>query len=224
MRKKQMMKSIIGTILFLFAAGMQAQTDSSRWSLQLGVNTGFSDNVLTKGSDLDKLYADYEKGRLSNGLEVFIEKPMNQRLSLQAGLQYQTLGYQVDTIASIGVENIKYSFRTIQIPVYLKYKFSNSETIHPFVCLGVQYGYMLNSTQEFKLVSNNQATKSAINEGLNKSMLFGGLRSGIDCKVTDKQGVFVCGEALYQLNSFATGEVSRSLFNYGVVLGWRCEF
>lgn len=219
-----MMKSIIGVILFLCAAGMQAQTDSSCWNLQLGVITGWSDNMLTKGGDLDKLYADYEKGRLSNGLEVLVEKSLNQKLSVQAGLRYHTLGYQVDTIASIGVENIKYSFRTIQIPVFVKYNISSFETIQPFVSMGVQYGYMLNSTQEFKLVSNNQTTSSAINEGLNKNMLLGGLRSGIDCKVTDNQDVFVCGEGLYQLNSFSTGEVSRSLFNCGVVLGWKCRF
>lgn len=224
MRKKQMMKSIIGTILFLFAAGMQAQTDSSSWNLQLGLVTGWSDNVLKKGGDLDQLYADYEKGRISNGLEVLVEKPMNQKLSLQAGLRYQTMGYQVDTISSIGVENIKYSFHTIQIPVYVKYKFSSSSVIQPFVSFGGHYGYMLNSKQEFKLVSNNQSTTSDIKEGINTSMIFGGVKAGFDCKVTDNQGVFVYGEGLYQLNSFATGLVTRSLLNYGVVLGWKYHF
>ncbi len=218
------MKSIIGIIFFLFAARMQAQTDSSRCNLQLGVVTGWSDNVLSHDGERDQLYSDYEKGRMSNGLEILVEKIINNHLGLQSGLRYQTLGYQVDTIASIGVENIKYSFRTVQIPVYLKYKFSPSSVIQPFVSLGFHYGYMLKSKQEFKLVSNNQSTTSDIKEGMNKSMILGGVNVGFDCKVTNNQGVFVSGEGLYQLNSFATGEVTRSLFNCGVVLGWKYHF
>lgn len=224
MRKKQMMKSIIGVVLFLCAAGMQAQTDSSRWNVQLGIVAGWSDNVLTQGGELDRLFSDYEKGRLSNGLEVLVEKPLNQKLSVQAGLRYHTLGYQVDTIASIGVENIKYSFSTVQIPVFVKYNISSFETIQSFVSLGAQYGYVLNSTQEFKLVSNNQTTSSDIKEGINKSMFFGGVKAGVDWKVINNQGVFLYGEGLYQLNSFSTGDVLRSLYNYGVVIGWKKYF
>jgi hypothetical protein len=224
MRKKQMMKSIIGGFLFLCAAGMQAQTDSSRWNVQLGVVTSWSNNAITEAGDLDRLYSEYEKGRLSNGLEVLVEKPLNKKLSLQTGLRYQTLGYQVDTIASIGVENIKYSFSTVQIPVFVKYNISSFETIQPFVSLGAQYGYVLNSTQEFKLVSNNQTTSSDIKEGINKSMFFGGVKAGLDWKVITNQGVFLYGEGMYQLNSFSTGEVSRSFYNYGVVIGWKKYF
>ena len=218
------MKSIIGGILFLCAAGMQAQTDSSRWNVQLGAVTSWSDNALTEGGDLDRLYSEYEKGKLSNGLEVLVEKPLNKKLSLQTGLRYQTLGYQVDTIASIGVENIKYSFRTVLVPVFVKYNLATSETIKPFVSLGVQYGYMMNSTQEYKLVANNQYTITDSKEGMNRSMFFGGIKAGVDWNITNNQGVFVHGEGFYQLNSFSTGEVSRSLYNYGVVIGWKKYF
>ncbi len=140
-------------LLLLFSvSNVFGQT--KKWNWYLAYSLQFNDPRFSNESETfnDKMENTSSAG-LGQSYGLGFGYPIGKDLNIQLGGHFKSMSYKNDSIGIDAVNLISKSFRGIEVPVMLNYRFSeNGWTLG----LGGQYFYGLREQVNYQLLNNNQ--------------------------------------------------------------------
>ncbi len=218
------MRNILVIFLLVASSVTFGQSDSSKYAVQMSITNGWSYRSLnSSNSEMNQVIEglnEIEKGRYVMGFEAVLMRHLSKNFTVQSGLSYHTLGHRVDTLVELGIENITYTLKYIQIPVSARFNFLEENKVSPYIQLGGQYGLLVGDVMEYKIRGANRSSR-VVNEGewqKHSFSLIGG--AGVQVEL-DPSNAFIAGvQGQYAVNASTKTELKRSYYDMSLLLGW----
>ena len=158
----------VGSLL-LFAVVLSVQISAQK-SMAIGgyFSPSYTSRLTSSSEELSWLNTDMNNiSRAGFGYSagVFGEKKFSEKLSVRAGLGYLSMGENLDSLTSLGIDLYKSNYTFIELPVVASYSFGSNKYVSPFVSLGYVLNYYINNRITYSFAgSNNEETRLVKND------------------------------------------------------------
>ncbi|MDP4630243.1 MAG: PorT family protein [Flavobacteriales bacterium] len=146
--------------LILFAVVLSVQLGAQK-SMSIGgyFSPSFTSRLTSSSDELSWLNTDMNNiSRAGFGYSagVFGEKKFSEKLSVRAGLGYLSIGENLDSLTSLGIDLYKSNYTFIELPVVAFYSFGSNKYVHPFVSFGYVLNYYINNRITYSYAGSNR--------------------------------------------------------------------
>ena len=155
--------------LILFAVVLSVQISAQK-SMAIGgyFSPSYTSRLTSSSEELSWLNTDMNNiSRAGFGYSagVFGEKKFSEKLSVRAGLGYLSMGENLDSLTSLGIDLYKSNYTFIELPVVASYSFGSNKYVRPFVSFGYVLNYYINNRITYSFAgSNNEETRLVKND------------------------------------------------------------
>ena len=155
--------------LILFAVVLSVQISAQK-SMAIGgyFSPSYTSRLTSSSEELSWLNTDMNNiSRAGFGYSagVFGEKKLSEKLSVRAGLGYLSMGENLDSLTSLGIDLYKSNYTFIELPVVASYSFGSNKYVRPFVSFGYVMNYYINNRITYSHAgSNNEETRLVKND------------------------------------------------------------
>ncbi|MEY2938117.1 MAG: outer membrane protein beta-barrel domain [Bacteroidota bacterium] len=221
------MQKIFLFTFIVFAQWGLAQKDSTRFSLEFSWNGGYGYRRTTATSDFNWMKQNFDNaeiGKFTQGFGIGISKDISKRIDLLSGINLQKLGHNTDTLDNQNLESLNYTLKYVQVPVSVRYNFETERKLVPFVQLGLQYGYLIGVSQEYKLRNANRTFVDRNFNGENRSAFSTLAAVGFLVPLYHQSSFIFSLNGQYNLSPLSNEGVSKYYYSTGVMLAWKQQF
>ena len=161
------MKKVSSLILFAVVLSVQI---SAQKSMAIGgyFSPSYTSRLTSSSEELSWLNTDMNNiSRAGFGYSagVFGEKKFSEKLSVRAGLGYLSMGENLDSLTSLGIDLYKSNYTFIELPVVASYSFGSNKYVRPFVSFGYVMNYYINNRITYSFAgSNNEESRLVKND------------------------------------------------------------
>jgi hypothetical protein len=155
--------------LILFAVVLSVQISAQK-SMAIGgyFSPSYTSRLTSSSEELSWLNTDMNNiSRAGFGYSagVFGEKKFSEKLSVRAGLGYLSMGENLDSLTSLGIDLYKSNYTFIELPVVASYSFGSNKYVRPFVSFGYVMNYYINNRITYSFAgSNNEESRLVKND------------------------------------------------------------
>ena len=217
------MKKVSSLILFAVVLSVQI---SAQKSMAIGgyFSPSYTSRLTSSSEELSWLNTDMNNiSRAGFGYSagVFGEKKFSEKLSVRAGLGYLSMGENLDSLPSLGIDLYKSNYTFIELPVVASHSFGSNKYVRPFVSFGYVMNYYINNRITYSYAgSNNEETRlikndfNAVNHALRVSF-------GYDFVLDKKWNLRTECFANSFVSSLTNQGITRRPFAFGLSLNLR---
>ncbi len=149
----------VGSLL-LFAVVLSVQISAQK-SMAIGgyFSPSYTSRLTSSSEELSWLNTDMNNiSRAGFGYSagVFGEKKFSEKLSVRAGLGYLSMGENLDSLTSLGIDLYKSNYTFIELPVVASYSFGSNKYVRPFVSFGYVLNYYINNRITYSFAGSNR--------------------------------------------------------------------
>jgi hypothetical protein len=147
---------------------------------------------------------------------VFGEEKISEKVSVRAGLGYLSMGENVDSLTSLGIDLYKTNYRFIEFPLIASYSFGSNKYARPFVSFGYVLNLYLNSRIIYSYAGSNREESQHIRNDFNSINHVIRLAIGYDFVVDKKWNLRTECFANSFVSSLTTQGINRRPFSLGL--------
>ncbi len=143
---------------------------------------------------------------------------LSQHLEATNGLSLDRSGFQIDTLQSARILDIRYHYNYVSLPLGLNYVFVKGK-LSPYIGLSLSPGILLNNNWTYRTYESNVRRREITDENLLKTKFSGIVKCGFNAKIHEKYSFTFGGIFQYTINPLAQGEIQRRLYSWGLQIG-----
>ncbi len=169
-------------ILFLLPIFSIAQDTTSKFSLGLSFSNDWCSRFTSTSDELKVMKTEFdslENGKYGCTAGLFAGYAFHSNMNLQTGIYFANRGYNIDTLSSANLTNLKFQFRYIEIPLRFSYVFNSRYRLRPVVSFGCYGGYLIQQKTNYHQIGiagidhfEDDENLSSINFGILASVGF----------------------------------------------------
>ena len=207
-------------LLILFAVVLSVQIIAQK-SMAIGgyFSPSFTSSFTSSSEELSWLNNDINnisKPGFGYAVGIFGEDKISEKIRVRAGLGYLSLGENVDSLTSLGIDLYKTNYRFIELPVVASYSFGSNKYVRPFVSFGYVLNLYLNSRIIYSYAGSNREESQHIRNDFNSINHAIRLAIGYDFIVDKKWNLRTECFANSFVSSLTNQGVSRRPFAFGL--------
>ena len=155
--------------LILFAVVLSVQISAQK-SMAIGgyFSPSFTSSFTSSSEELTWLNTDINnisKPGFGYAVGIFGEDKISEKIRLRVGFGYLSLGENVDSLTSLGIDLYKTNYRFIELPLVASYSFGANKYVRPYVSFGYVLNYYINNRITYSYAgSNNEETQLVKND------------------------------------------------------------
>jgi hypothetical protein len=159
-----------------------------------------------------------EKGTIRMHYGVQFTHVLSQHLQVTIGLNLDRFGFQIDSLQSAQIMDIRYHYNYASLPIGLNYVFIKGK-LSPYIGLSFSSGFLVNNTWTYRAYESNIRHQESTDENLVKTKFSGIVNCGFNTKIHEKYSLTFGGIFQYTINPLAYGEIQRRLYSWGLQIG-----
>jgi hypothetical protein len=159
-----------------------------------------------------------EKGTIRMHYGVQLAHGLSQHLQATIGLNLDRFGFQIDSLQSAQIMDIRYHYNYASLPIGLNYVFVKGK-LSPYVGLCFSYGVLVNNIWTYRTYESNMRHQESTDENLVKTKFSGIVKCGFNTKIHEKYSFTFGGIFQYNITPLANGEIQRRLYSWGLQVG-----
>ena len=224
-----------------FLCAQDVATTPGKWVVGVSVSPGIAYRSLlsTEGDDWNNYIAsrnDYEEPRFAYGGSLMCALDLSKRFSVEGGLGYSLMGYQLNIEAltfgdmidpnrgfiyqtnTISLRAIRYSFHYLELPLRLVLHCGKGR-LRSITGVGMTTGYLLRSTSTLVTVNADGSADRDTNESgydYNVIGLFPTFSTGASYALNDRMDLRLEPQARYGVLQIIDAPVTAHLWSVGV--------
>jgi hypothetical protein len=206
--------------LILFAVVLFVQISAQK-SMAIGgyFSPSFTSRFTSSSEELSWLNTDMNnisRAGFGYSVGVFGEEKISEKVSVRAGLGYLSMGENVDSLTSLGIDLYKTNYRFIEFPLIASYSFGSNKYARPFVSFGYVLNLYLNSRIIYSYAGSNREESQHIRNDFNSINHAIRLAIGYDFVVDKKWNLRTECFANSFVSSLTTQGINRRPFSLGL--------
>lgn len=215
-------------VLFLFVGNISFGQIKSSVDVLGGINVSFR-IIDDNGSAVEMVRNETETPKSNYHLGFNFNLRIASKLNLKTGLRLASLGYKTQervlTFSTGEMTRIQffYDYLFLEIPVTLRYEFSNDNTLKPFVEMGISPTYYA-TNRVVKIQDEEEETtyeRNPSNTGFKTFHLTGNVAVGLNYYLSEETCLFFQFNYKHHLTNLVNTDFKEHLWSYGGELGIR---
>lgn len=206
--------------LILFAVVLFVQISAQK-SMAIGgyFSPSFTSRFTSSSEELSWLNTDMNnisRAGFGYSVGVFGEEKISEKVFVRAGLGYLSMGENVDSLTSLGIDLYKTNYRFIEFPLIGSYSFGSNKYARPFVSFGYVLNLYLNSRIIYSYAGSNREESQHIRNDFNSINHAIRLAIGYDFVVDKKWNLRTECFANSFVSSLTNQGINRRPFSLGL--------